>query len=308
MLAQLGLHGPKVAAIGTGCWAWGDRIYWNYGHGYTKADLHQAFQASLGAGLSFFDTAEIYGLGNSEKLLGEFIAASRGEVVVASKCFPYPWRLSAGQLPGALRASLRRLGLPHIQLYQMHWPLPPVSIERWMNAMADAVEAGLIKQVGVSNYNLTQTEIAYKALQKRGLHLSSNQVRFSLLDRKVEQSGLLGLCKDLGVTVIAYSPIAQGLLTGKYTPQHPPPKRRRTGAGRLQQLQGLLDEMRRMGATHGDKSPVQVALNWCVYKGTLPIPGAKNAHQAAENAGALGWSLTEEEIRQLEEAAATILA
>lgn len=305
-LIKFGAQGPQIPAIGVGCWAWGDRLFWDYGQTYNSSDLQAAFNVSVAEGLTFFDTAEVYGLGASEKLLGEFIAESKAEVVVASKCFPLPWRLSARQLLPALRHSLRRLGLAQIQLYQMHWPFPPVKIENWMHAMADAVEAGLIKQIGVSNYRPEQTERAFKTLQSRGLHLASNQVRYSLLDRRPERSGLLQLCKDLDVTVIAYSPIAQGVLTGKYSPQTPPPRKRGYSSDKMVRLQPLLNEMRRIGISHGNKSPVQVALNWCVAKGTLPIPGAKNERQGRENAGALGWELTVEDLTRLESLAESV--
>lgn len=299
-LIQLGLNGPKVPAVGVGCWAWGDTFSWGYGLSYGKEDTHSAFNASIAEGLTFFDTAEIYGFGRSESLLGEFIADTNSDVLVASKCFPYPWRLSAGSLNGALKQSLKRLGIPQVHLYQMHWPLGVVKIEYWMNAMADAVEAGLVRQVGVSNYSPQQTERAYRALERRGLHLASNQIKFSLLARNAERSGLLQLCKDLGVTIIAYSPIAQGLLTGKYSPQHPPPPQRR-GMASLPRLKPLLDELLRIGLEHGDRTQAQVALNWCIAKGTLPIPGAKNERQAKENGGGLGWSLTGEQIARLDE-------
>jgi aryl-alcohol dehydrogenase-like predicted oxidoreductase len=300
-LIQIGLNGPKVPAVGVGAWAWGDTFSWGYGLSYGKEDVRAAFNASLAAGLTFFDTAEIYGFGQSESLLGDFIAESNSEVLVASKCFPYPWRWSPKTLKRALANSLKRLGIPQINLYQMHWPLPPVAIDHWMDAMADAVEAGLIRQVGVSNYSSQQTERAYRALERRGLHLASNQIKYNLLARQPERSGLLQLCKDLGVTVIAYSPIAQGLLTGKYSPQNPPPAPRRVNRQRLERLQPLLQEMLRIGIAHGNKTPVQVALNWCIEKGTLPIPGAKNDCQAKENAGALGWNLSEAEIAKLDE-------
>jgi aryl-alcohol dehydrogenase-like predicted oxidoreductase len=300
-LIQIGLNGPKVPAVGVGCWPWGDTFSWGYGVSYGKEDTRGAFKASVSAGLTFFDTAEIYGFGRSESLLGEFIAGSDAEVLVASKCFPYPWRLSSRSLKGAIQRSLKRLGIPQIHLYQMHWPTPLVRIEDWMNAMADAVEAGLIRQVGVSNYNQKQTEIAYRTLERRGLHLASNQIKFSLLARRAEHQGLLQLCKDLGVTVIAYSPIAQGLLTGKYSPQNPPPPPRRVSKRSMLRIQPLLDELRRIGIAHANRTPVQVALNWCIAKGTLPIPSAKNERQAQENAGALGWSLTEADIARLDE-------
>jgi aryl-alcohol dehydrogenase-like predicted oxidoreductase len=268
---------------------------------YGKQDVAEAFKASISKGLTLFDTAELYGFGKSESLLGEFISESKAEVVVASKCFPLPWRWNARSLKGALTRSLKRLGIPQIHLYQMHWPFGLVKIEAWMNAMADVVEAGLIRQVGVSNYNPQQTELAYRTLERRGMHLASNQIKYSLLARSPERTGLLQLCKDLSVTVIAYSPIAQGLLTGKYSPQNPPPPPRRVKKSNLLRLQPLLDAMRRTGIEHGNKTPVQVALNWCIAKGTLPIPGAKNERQAKENAGALGWSLTESEVAKLDE-------
>jgi aryl-alcohol dehydrogenase-like predicted oxidoreductase len=155
----------------------------------------------------------------------------------------------------------------------------------------------------VSNYNPQQTERAFRALERRGLHLASNQVSYSLLQRGPERSGLMQLCKDLKVTVIAYSPLAQGLLTGKYSPQNPPTGARglRTSKSALAEIRPLLDEMMKMGIQHGNKTAAQVALNWCVCKGTLAIPGAKNARQAKENAGALDWSLTEAEVAKLDE-------
>ena len=305
-LIQIGKNGPRVPALGVGAWAWGDRVIWGYGRGYGKEDVRAAFKASIDAGLTFFDTAEIYGTGRSEKLLGEFAAESGPEIAIASKCFPYPWRFTAGSLRRALRRSLWRLRAPQIQLYQMHWPYAPVSIESWMHAMADAVEAGLIKQVGVSNYGPRQTELAYRTLEKRGLHLASNQVRYSLVDRSIERSGLMQLCKDLDVTVIAYSPLAQGLLTNKYSPQRPAPFGRGFGPQTLRAAKPLLDAMLRIGIVHGNKTPVQVALNWCVAKGTLPIPGAKNGRQATENAGGLGWEMTEEEVARLDEVSAGV--
>ncbi|MGH2582326.1 MAG: aldo/keto reductase [Anaerolineales bacterium] len=305
-LIQIGKNGPRVPALGVGAWAWGDRVIWGYGRSYGREDVRAAFKASIDAGLTFFDTAEIYGTGRSEKLLGEFASEADAEIVIASKCFPYPWRWSAGSLRRALRRSLRRLRVPQIQLYQMHWPYAPVSIKRWMHAMADAVEAGLIKQVGVSNYGPKQTEFAYRTLEKRGLHLATNQIRYSLWDRGPERSGLMQLCKDLQVTVIAYSPLAQGLLTNKYNPQRPAPLGRGFGPQTLRAAKPLLDEMLRIGIAHANKTPAQVALNWCVAKGTLPIPGAKNERQAKENAGGIGWELSEEEVARLDELSAKV--
>ena len=190
----LGATGIQISPMGIGTWAWGDTWFWQYGKGgYTDADLDAAYQASLAHGITFFDTAEMYGRGRSERLLGQFARKAGWPVVITTKFFPLPWRVSKGQLMRALRHSLDRLGLESVDLYQMHWPFPPVSIDTWMDAMADAVQAGLIRAVGVSNYNAEQTRRAHDALARRGVPLASNQVDYSLLQRKPETNGLLAL-------------------------------------------------------------------------------------------------------------------
>jgi aryl-alcohol dehydrogenase-like predicted oxidoreductase len=300
----LGPTGIQISPLGIGTWAWGDTLFWQYGKGgYSDADIAAAFQASLAHGINFFDTAEVYGLGRSERLLGRYARQAGWPVAVASKFFPFPWRLSKAQQRRALRNSLERLGVDSIALYQLHWPFPPVSIDAWMDALADAVEAGLVQAVGVSNYNVEQTQRAHTALARRGIPLASNQVEYSLWQRKPETSGLLEVCRQLNVTLIAYSPLAQGLLTGKYTPQNPPPGVRGRRYGRaLAKVQPLVGLLREMGAAHGGKTPAQVALNWAICKGTVPIPGAKNARQAMDNAGALGWRLNPEQVQTLDRA------
>lgn len=301
----LGTTGIQISPLGIGTWAWGDAFFWQYGTDHSDADIETAFQASLAHGVNFFDTAEVYGLGRSERLLGRYARQAGWPVAVASKFFPFPWRLSKTQLRRALRNSLQRLGMDSIALYQLHWPFPPRSIDTWMDGLADAVDAGLVQAVGVSNYNVGQTQRAHAALARRGIPLASNQVEYSLWQRKPETSGLLHVCRQLGVTVIAYSPLAQGLLTGKYTPQNPPPGVRGPRYGRsLAKIQPLTALLREIGAAHGGKTPAQVALNWTICKGTVPIPGAKNGRQAAANAGALAFHLTPDEVEALSRASA----
>lgn len=299
---SLGSTGIQISPMGIGTWAWGDTWFWQYGKGgYSDADLEAAYQASLAHGITFFDTAEMYGFGQSERLLGQFAHRAGWPAVIATKFFPLPWRVSHVSFRSALRRSLDRLGLPCVDLYQMHWPFPPVSIDRWMDAMADAVQAGLIRAVGVSNYSVEQTRRAHAALARRGIPLASNQVSYSLLDRSPEKSGLLALCRQLDVTIIAYSPLAQGLLTGKYTPQNPPPGLRGLRYRQaLSRIQPLIDELRAIGQRHDGRTPAQVALNWTIAKGAVPIPGAKTARQAVDNTGALGWRLTEAEVAGLD--------
>jgi aryl-alcohol dehydrogenase-like predicted oxidoreductase len=300
----LGQSGVIVPQMGIGAWAWGDRLVWGFGKEYAEAEVREAFDASLEAGINFFDTAEVYGQGRSEKLLGSFLAQTDQPVRIATKFMPFPWRLRKKDLHHALRRSLDRLGLERVGLYQIHFPMPVLPVERWAEALAEVVEAGLVEAVGVSNYSEAQMRRTYSVLARRGIPLASNQVDYSLLNRRVERSGLLKACRELNVTLIAYSPLAQGILTGKYTPENPPGgvRGRRNSRTRLEQVQPLIGQLREIGQLNGGKTPSQVALNWCICKGTLPIPGAKNAKQALENAGALGWQLTEAEVAALDRA------
>ncbi len=307
-LIPLGRTGICISPLGLGTWQWGDYMVWGYGKTHNDDDLRGALHASLAAGINFLDTAEVYGRGRSERLLGEFLhsadlPAVPSPKVVASKFMPLPWRLTKRTLRSALRESLRRLRLERVELYQMHWPFPPVSIETWAEALADVVEAGLTRAVGVSNYSLAQMLRASEALSKRGIPLASNQVEYHLLNRRVEQNGLLSACHDMGVTMIAYSPLAKGMLTGKYTPENPPPglRRRLTSRKQLARMRPLIGLMREMGQAHEGRTPAQVALNWVMCRGALPIPGAKNARQAHDNALALGWRLTQAEVAALDE-------
>src|SRR3972149_6793232 len=293
----LGKTDVRITPLGLGVWQWGDTMMWGYGKSYGDADLRPVYDATLAAGVNFIDTAEVYGRGRSETVVGGFMreTQTRNQVVLATKFAPLPWRWSSGSLLNALQHSLNRLGVSKVDLYQVHFPYSLISVETWANALADAVQQGLTRTVGVSNYNVQQTMRAHAVLAKRGVPLASNQVRYSLLDRKPETSGLIKVCGELGVTIIAYSPIAKGSLTGKYTPDNVPPGRRSRKYNReyLIKVQPLIGLMKEVGQAHAGKTPSQVALNWVMCKGAVPIPGAKNLRQAQENFGALGWKLSE---------------
>ena len=236
--------------------------------------------------------------------MGQFARGSKDALVVATKFFPYPWRLRRANLIAALHASVKRIGLERVDLYQIHQPIPPVSIETWVDALGDAVHAGLTRAAGVSNYNAEQTRRAFEVLSKRGIPLASNQVKYSLLDRHIERDGTMQACRELGITIIAYSPIEMGLLTGKYTAHNPPRGTRgfRYNRSYLDKVQPVIARLREIGIAHGGKTPAQVALNWTMRKGAVPIPGAKNARQVEENVGALGWQLTDDEVAAIDAA------
>jgi len=294
--------------LGLGAWQWGDRIVWGYGRTHTDEDIHAVFKISLEQGIRFLDTAEVYGSGRSERLLGKLIKETDQPVLIATKFFPFPWRLTRGTVLNALQNSLSRMGIDSADLYQIHWPSPIFGIETMMSGMADCVEKGLARTVGVSNFNSTQMLTAYSALARRSIPLAANQVHYSLLNRKVEKNGLLARCKELGIRLIAYSPLEKGLLTGKYSPENLPQGTRGAQyAWLIQKISPLLKLMTEIGQDHGGKANAQVALNWLICKGALPIPGAKNGDQAYQNAGALGWRLTEEEVEKLDEMSDQIL-
>ena len=303
-LVPLGKTGIKISTVGVGTWAWGDRLVWGYGGGsFSDADIKEAFNVSLENGANWFDTAEVYGMGKSERFLGKFLPSSTKEVLVATKFFPFPWRVRKQALLRSLKKSLERLQLNRVDLYQIHTPLGWWSRPVYLSTLADAVNAGLTRAVGISNFNTEKTKLANETLLAAGVPLASNQVEYSLFDRRIEKNGLLDYCLENDITVIAYSPLAKGMVTGKYGPENPPssPRKQMYPPEKLQQSQPLINLLKEIGADHG-KTPAQVALNWTICKGTVPIPGAKNAKQAAENLGAMGWRLDPEEVTALDEA------
>jgi len=271
-------------------------------HGYDEEK--RAMEVSLEAGVDLFDTAAMYSGGASERRVGE--PAAGRDILIATK-FPSGFRFRAEDLPEELEASLGRLGRPSIDLYQHHFPARRVSIPSLMEHMADAVEAGRVTAVGVSNYSAEQMRRAHSALAERGIPLAANQVEYSLLHRQPETNGVLDACRELGVSLIAYTPLAGGLLTGKYSATNRPggffrrvlPRYGRKGLEALQPVVALLEEI----GHRYSKTPSQVALRWLIQNPVvLPIPGAKNGKQAAENASALTFTWTPDEVDALSRA------
>lgn len=294
--------------IGLGTWQWGDKLTWGFGNGYHEEDLMLIFSGSLELGCTFFDTAEVYGSGKSEHLLGEMIKKTGKRPFIATKFFPYPWRLTVSSFVNAVRQSLKRLQINQIDLYQIHWPNPLVPFDFYARGLKAAKEEGLIDLIGVSNFNQNRMMAAISSLDRFGLSLTSNQVEYSLINRTIESNGLLNRCQELGIKVIAYSPLAMGFLSGKYNLKKLSNSYRDARYHHLlNKIQPLIAAMTEIGHQHSGKSASQVAINWCKHKNTLPIPGAKNAIQAESNASSVTWDLTDEEIQILDLASEKII-
>jgi aryl-alcohol dehydrogenase-like predicted oxidoreductase len=308
---RLGRSVLEVPRLGVGAMTWGSpsgKSRWGpaklaYG-GTAGPEAEQlAFEASLSAGVDLFDTAAMYSGGASERRLGEL--AEGKSAVIATK-FPPGWRSTAKALPDALDQSLVRLRRSTIDLYQHHFPARRISIPSLMGFMADAVAAGKVRAIGVSNYSAAQLRVAHAALAERGIPLASNQVEYSLLHRAPEVNGVLDACRELRITLIAYQPLAQGVLTGKYRPGDRPKGIRRFGryfrGDGLKKAQPVVALLGEIGERYS-KTPAQVALRWLIeQEGILPIPGAKNGRQAASNAEALSFTLVAAEIEALDQA------
>jgi aryl-alcohol dehydrogenase-like predicted oxidoreductase len=308
---QLGKSDLQVPRLGLGVMVWGQPTglaRWTpaqlaYGPSHGTEEEERALEVSLAAGVNLMDTAAMYSGGASERRLGEL---ARGKDVLIATKFPPGLFSRDTSLPKALEDSLARLQRSSVDLYQIHFPMPRMSIPKLMNLMADAVEAGKVRAVGVSNYSAEQMRLAHAELAKRGIPLASNQVQYSLLHRKPEVDGVLAACRELGITLIAYSPLAMGALTGKYSATARAGGLRRflssfRGKG-IEAVQPVVALLRQIGDRYA-KSPAQVALRWLIENETvLPIPGAKNGKQAAANAEALSFSLTPAEVEALSQA------
>ncbi len=265
-------------------------------------------KAGLDGGINWFDTAEMYGQGRSEQGLSNALKNNQvadEDVRIATKWWPL--LRTARNIPKTIDDRLHYLQGYTIDLYQVHQPFSFSTPEDEMNAMADLVEAGKIRSVGISNFSAKDMHRAHQALVKRGLGLASNQVQFSLIDRQIETNGILDAAKELGVTIIAWSPLASGLLTGKFH-KNPdilaktPLGRRMRLSNQLKKTQPLIDAMDEIAQKYG-VSITQVALNWTVnFHGetVVAIPGASKVHHAQEAAGVLDFRLTDEEMAKLD--------
>ena len=308
----LGKSNLRVPRMGVGAMVWGDpkglaRLHpakTAYGGADGIEEERRAVEVSIEAGVNLFDTAAMYSGGAAEQRLGELTHGK--DAIIATK-YPSGFSFKVEEFPKELEMSLARLGRNSIDLYQHHYPNAKISIPRLMEQLANAIESGKVKAVGVSNYSAEQMREAHAALAKRGIPLASNQVEYSLLNRKPEVTGILDACRELGITLIAYTPLAGGRLTGKYSAQN-----RASGFFRrilpqysrkaMEEMQPVIKLLREIGERYS-KTPSQVALRWLIENPVvLPIPGAKNGKQAMDNAETLKFSLTTEEVEMLSQA------
>ncbi len=305
----------EVSPLGLGVWQFAG------GHGFNKyiwskeipeETRNDIVKAALDGGINWFDTAEAYGGGRSERNLASALKANEvkdEEVYIADKWMPM--MRFAGNLKKTIQKRLEALDGYTIDLHQIHQPYSLSTTRAQMNAMADLVEEGKIRSVGVSNFSKKKMIKAYDALKDRGLSLVSNQVHYSLLTRTIEKNGVLDTAKELGIRIISWSPLEQGTLTGKY---HKDPSllknltfiRRRIMPNikkKTKKSMALMEAIEEIAKAH-EVTPSQVALNWLInFHGdtVLAIPGASKVHHVESNVGAMYFELSKDEMDRIDE-------
>ncbi|NET88313.1 MAG: aldo/keto reductase [Kamptonema sp. SIO1D9] len=307
----------NLPPMGCGTWAWGNRLLWGYDRSMDR-QLQEVFNLCVSNGVTLFDTGDSYGTGKlngrSESLLGQFSTEYSGlnseRICLATKLAPYPWRLTRNSMISACKASAKRLGR-NVDLVQMHWSTAnyfPWQEWQLLDGLADLYEQGEVKGVGLSNYGPKRLEKVYQKFRDRGVPITTLQVQYSLLSTyPITELGLKEVCDELGIKLIAYSPLALGILTGKYSEKGslPPGIRGFVFRQILPGVKPLLSCLQAIAESR-NKTMSQIAINWCICKETIPIPGAKNPEQAKQNLGALGWKLDSGEVEELDKAAASV--
>ena len=295
-----------MSKIALGTWAWGAGAFGGdtvFGSKTDVENLKPVFDAAMRAGLNLWDTATVYGMGESEKILGELAKQyKREEVEISTKFTPQIAEVYENSVEKMALVSMERMGLDYIDIYWIH---NPMDVERWTPGLIPLLQSGKVKRVGVSNHNIAEIKRANEILGEAGFKVSAVQNHFSLLYRSSEKGGVLDYCKEQGIEFWAYMVLEQGALSGKYNRENPLPAESDRGKKYnpvLDQLAALTDEMKRIGEKYGISCP-QVGVAWAVTKGTLPIIGATKERHVVEAAEAAKVTLTAEEVARLEQLA-----
>jgi aryl-alcohol dehydrogenase-like predicted oxidoreductase len=291
------VQGNRLSAIGLGTWQFGSND-WGYGSEYADVEAGRILQRALDLGVNVIDTAEVYGRGNSERIVGRALGDRRKETFVATKVFPVA--PTAAYVESRGRKSARRLGIDVIDLYQIHQPNPIVPIKQQMDGMRRLQRAGIVAEVGVSNFSLAKWRAAEAAL---GTPVLSNQVQYSLVARKPD-ADLIPYARANDRLVIAYSPLGMGLLSGRYSSTNLPksPVRRNNPMflpEHLDLARPLINAVKEVADAH-DATPAQVALAWVIsHDNVIAIPGASSVEQLEANVAAADLELTVVELAAL---------
>lgn len=309
----------EFTALGIGTWAWGDEK-WGYGRedaGYDDETLLAAFKTALVSGVTLFDTSEVYGGSHAETVLGRCLRGTDKKCFIATKWHPrsnasvFQKRYNdsvVDSMRRTLAGSKERLGVACVDLFQLHSGSECYgSLEDYADGLAAMVREGHTRFVGVSNVGARQVRRIHSRLSTaHGIQLFSNQVEFSLLEPGIATDGTLEECNRLGVKILAYCPLAMGRLTGKYSAQNEPrffgygnKSYRYHGALPWTQIDQILAICEEVGKRR-NASLSQVALSWCIEKGTIPIPGVKTPAQASDNCKSLACKLSEADMEELD--------
>ena len=296
----------KMSKIALGTWAWGAGAFGGdtvFGSNTDVENLKPVFEAAMKAGLNLWDTATVYGMGESERILGALAKPfEREDVLISTKFTPQIAEIYENSVEKMADASIERMGCDYIDIYWIH---NPMDVERWTPGLIPLLQSGKVKRVGVSNHNIAEIRRANEILGEAGFKVSAVQNHFSLLYRSSEKGGVLDYCKEQGIEFWAYMVLEQGALSGKYNKDNPLPAESDRGKKYnpvLPQLEALTDEMTAIGRKYG-ASCSQIGIAWAIAKGATPLIGATKERHVVEAAEAADIVLTAEEVARLEQLA-----
>ncbi|KAJ5675478.1 hypothetical protein N7462_008375 [Penicillium macrosclerotiorum] len=307
--SRIALHGyggkdVLIPYMSIGTWAWGDKATFDYDATRDLPAIHKAWEKLKSVGLTFVDTAQSYGDGESERICGTlFKGMPRDSFVVQTKWLSVPDMtntvLQSGAPKAKLKASLARLGLDYVDIYLVHGPMHPSLISTVAKGMADCVESGMTRAVGVANYDTKEMIRMADELAKHGVALAVSQCEYSVIRRMPEASGMIRECKKRSICFQGFASLAEGRLTGKYSRFNEPRRTLRFSSYPMHMLEPTIQVLKSIAEERRVPVPA-IALNYSINKGVVPLVGVRDAEQAEQDMQALGWRLTEDEIHRIE--------